>query len=158
MGSQSTHGDIYLDREGRRFKLFGGRDKQTKTDAAKIDTIVGECTRLKGVIEGDGSLRIDGYVEGTINVAGDVTVGESGRVKGAKIESRSVKIAGEVQGDVVAEGLVEMAGSAEVKGDVRCSELAIDNGATFDGASHMTDSDTEEGQSTKHDDPAASEE
>lgn len=117
--------------------MFARRDTESKTDASAIDTVIGENTQIQGTIEGEGSLRIDGEVEGTIRVAGDVTVGESGCVLAAQIEARSIKIAGRIQGDVTAEKLVEMAASATVDGDIQCSDLAVDKGAVFKGKSLM---------------------
>ncbi len=112
------------------------RDRTRSTDPGKIATVLGAGTCMEGTLTGDGSVRIDGCMNGTIEVAGDVIVAETAKVQ-ARICARTVKISGTVDGDVHSTGLVELASSAVVSGDVSCADLVVDKGAVLNGCTRM---------------------
>jgi len=101
----------------------------------RVETIIGPGTFFKGEISSNGTVRIDGVFEGTIN-ADWVIVGEGGTVKG-DISSRGTVIGGNVEGNIRATELVEMHHKAQVFGDIFTSKLSISEGAIFEGRSHM---------------------
>jgi cytoskeletal protein CcmA (bactofilin family) len=92
--------------------------------------------RLKGEIEVDGDLRIEGTVEGTLNTRGVLMLGPKASVDG-DIRGREVVIHGRLVGTVRADERVHLARGAKVKGDVFCRSLVIDEGVYFEGRSHM---------------------
>ncbi len=92
--------------------------------------------RLKGEIEVDGDLRIEGTVEGTLNTRGLLMLGPKASVDG-DIRGREVVIHGRLVGAVRADERVHLARGAKVKGDVFCRSLVIEEGVYFEGRSHM---------------------
>jgi len=83
-------------------------------------------------VSGDGSLLIEGNVEGDITVRGDLTIAEGGRAT-SSIEADAVTLRGELDGDVRARGLVRIEAGARVRGDVTGESVALEEGAEFVG-------------------------
>lgn len=92
--------------------------------------------RLKGEIQVDGDLRIEGAVEGTLDTRGVLMIGPKAAVDG-ELRGREVVIHGRVSGVVRAEQRVHLARGAKVKGDLHCRALVIEEGVHFEGHSHM---------------------
>lgn len=125
--------------------MFGSGDN--KTDAlskGKIQTIIGEGTEIKGQIQSNGVVRIDGFLEGTISHTGELIIGPKGRLV-ANVESKAMVIAGEVRGEVNVEGKLELLQGARLLADVRCGHLVVHQGALFHGQSHMAKEETKKG-------------
>lgn len=92
--------------------------------------------RLKGEIEVDGDLRIEGAVEGTLNTRGVLMLGPKASVDG-DVRGREVVIHGRLVGTIRADERVHLARGAKVKGDLFCRSLVIEEGVYFEGRSHM---------------------
>jgi len=83
-----------------------GTTKKTQTGAppvlnGKPETVVGPGTSFVGTLKSDGNIRIDGSVEGDVEILGNLIVGETGRVI-ATIKAQNVHISGAVKGEVTA--------------------------------------------------------
>lgn len=102
----------------------------------QVDTIVGSGSEFQGTLLARGTLRVDGRVNGEIQVEGDLIVGEKGQVA-ANIKARHVTIAGQVAGDVELEGTLELTATGRLHGDITVANLIIAEGATFEGACKM---------------------
>lgn len=89
---------------------------------------------LRGEITGREDLAIDGEVEGTLRLEGArVTIGPAGRVR-ATIFAREIVVQGEVRGDLRAEERIEIGRSGSLAGNAAAKRIAIEEGATIDGA------------------------
>lgn len=95
--------------------------------------VLGASVRIRGKISGEGDLSILGTVEGDVAVRGDLTIGDGARVESESLEAHAVSIAGELQGDVNASGPVRLSATARVHGDLKGSEISIEEGAQFAG-------------------------
>ena len=91
--------------------VFGAKDKKAKQvvgssakSAAEIETVLGPNTSIRGDVRSSGGVRVDGDLEGTVDIAGNLIVGEASKVV-ATINAHNVKIQGTVQGDVTARRL-----------------------------------------------------
>ncbi|KUO58754.1 MAG: cell shape determination protein CcmA [Gracilibacter sp. BRH_c7a] len=120
--------------------MFGKKENGTtikpvsNSSSSNITYIADDC-EIKGSIEGQGNARIDGKVEGTINIAGDLVIGQNAVLQ-ANIEAKTISIAGEIRGNVKAKELLELASSARLYGDINTKQLKIDQGARFVGSSN----------------------
>jgi len=101
-----------------------------------IESTIGANTHIKGDIQGDGGLRIDGVVEGTIEITGNLVITESAKVR-AEVKANNVSIAGAVQGNVSA-NRVEIADTGRVWGDMTIKSLLINEGAYLRGQTFMS--------------------
>ena len=88
----------------------------------------GEC---KGVIVGDGKMRIDGNLEGEIHANGPVIVGEEGTIE-ADIQADSVITQGQITGTVNAKKNMHLKSTAVVKGSVKTPYLSMEEGAVLE--------------------------
>lgn len=105
-------------------------------------SIIGPGMRIEGNIETDGTVRVEGAVEGTIRAGKAVVLGQGGEVVG-DIITRDAVIGGRVQGTVVADSRLELQSSSVVDGEIqaRAAHLKLDEGATFNGRIQMIDGD-----------------
>jgi len=116
--------------------------------SAKLETVIGADSTIKGELAIKGTLRIDGVVEGDIR-ADWVIVGETGRVRG-NVQARTMVVGGRVEGNLEASEIIEMKDKAQVFGEICTGKLAMSEGALFDGQSSMKKKkETSEGQEGK---------
>lgn len=94
---------------------------------------IGSSARVRGRIQGDGDLTIEGTVEGAIALRGDLVIADGAQVTSDNVEAHEVTIAGALEGNVQATGGVRIASGARVRGDLRGSSVAIEEGAAFAG-------------------------
>jgi cytoskeletal protein CcmA (bactofilin family) len=112
---------------------------QTRTTARGLDATgandarIGSSARVRGRIEGDGDLLVEGHVEGNVTLRGDLTIADGGTVSGESVSAHAVVVAGTLEADVAASGPVRLAESARVTGDITGSAVTIDDGARFTG-------------------------
>ena len=112
--------------------LFGRNIKPA--DGREVETVIGPATTLSGDLQVDGSVRIDGRFDGSLEAGGSVIVGEQGRVI-ADVRARHVTVGGSLQGNVSADGRLEILATGKVLGDVRVSQMVIDQGGVLQGMS-----------------------
>lgn len=98
----------------------------------KVDTLIAKGTVIKGNVEADGNIRIEGCIEGEIKTDGDVVLVETGKVIG-NIDSSNAHISGRIEGNVKAKSQVHLTSSSIVDADMEVSSLVVDEGAVFTG-------------------------
>ena len=119
--------------------MFGKKEELDKG----IDTLIGEKTRIIGRVEGTGSLRVDGYIEGDMDYKGDVVISNTGKVKG-NIGCTNITISGLVEGNIAATGKLTILNSGKVIGDVEVNNIVIHDSGFFQGNCKMKDKSIEE--------------
>ncbi len=102
----------------------------------KLDTIVGGETTVKGDFRVGGGLRVDGQIEGRVDVADTFLTGPRSFFKG-EVHCQSAVIAGKVEGNIFASERVELQSGAQVFGNITCRELVIQPGCVFEGSCSM---------------------
>jgi cytoskeletal protein CcmA (bactofilin family) len=96
--------------------------------------LLGLSLRVKGDISGTEDLRIDGSIEGRIQLPDrKLTVGTTAKLK-ADINARDVIVCGDVQGNVHATGKIEIKKGGSVHGDLTTAQILIEDGADFIGS------------------------
>jgi cytoskeletal protein CcmA (bactofilin family) len=104
------------------FGLTGGR----------VDTVLGAGAEFKGNINVEGSIVIDGKVDGHISASERITLGAHGAVRG-NLNAPDITIGGKVHGHVVASTRAQLLPGAHVDGDIKAPKLIVAEGATFSG-------------------------
>jgi cytoskeletal protein CcmA (bactofilin family) len=102
----------------------------------KILTVIGKDTLISGTLQGKGPVRIDGQVEGEVNIDGDIIIGE-GAVIRAQVKGQNIQVAGKITGNIEATGKLELFSSGNVEGDVKVNSLQVADGATLTGTCAM---------------------
>lgn len=101
----------------------------------KLESFVGVNSYFKGDIKTKGTLRIDGTLEGNIEVDW-LILGETAQLKG-NAEARGIIVGGKVEGNIKAKELIEIKAKGEVRGELTTTKLSVAEGAIFDGRSTM---------------------
>lgn len=103
---------------------------------------IGPSIMIKGELQGNEDLTIDGHVEGKIELRDhNLTIGPNGKIK-ADLHANTVVIAGDVQGSVHAKERVEIAPTGRLTGDIASPRITIADGAHFKGSVDMERGET----------------
>lgn len=123
-------------------KLFGEEDRAAKKERTPIaarenlNAFLGEGTTFKGTLTFEGTVRIDGKLEGEIFTKDTLVIGEGAQISAA-IHAGTVVVSGTVRGNVTAERRVEIHAGGELYGDITTPSLVIDEGVIFEGSCTM---------------------
>lgn len=101
-------------------------------------SIIAPGTKVSGDVETDGTLRVEGTVEGMIRAAKAVVVGKDGVVVG-DIATQDAVIGGRVTGTVVAESRLELQATCVIDGEIRARRVKLDEGGKVNGQVAMGD-------------------
>jgi len=101
-----------------------------------VISIIGPGMKVVGDCETDGTIRIEGTVEGTIRAGKAVVVGKDGRVKG-DITTQDAVISGSVVGTVSAESRLELQATSRIDGEVKARRMQLEEGAILNGTVQM---------------------
>ena len=110
--------------------------------ADNLNAFLGEGTSFKGNLTFEGTVRIDGKLEGEIFTSDTLVIGENATVR-ADIHAGVIVIGGTVHGNVTAGGRVEIHSGAKLYGNIRTPKLSIDEGVIFEGSCSMGKSGTD---------------
>lgn len=94
---------------------------------------IGASTSIRGEIMAKEDLRVDGQVEGKIQIPQHhLYVGPHARVK-AEVFARAVTIAGHAAGTITASERIEIESGATVEGEIIAPRVVLVEGAYFKG-------------------------
>jgi cytoskeletal protein CcmA (bactofilin family) len=99
-------------------------------------TLLAKGVVLKGEIHVEGTVRIDGRLDGEILTKGHVIIGEDGLVQGV-ITAGTVVSSGRIKAKVTANERVQLLKTATLIGEVLTPILIMEEGAKFQGATDM---------------------
>ncbi len=102
-------------------------------NGAPMRAIIDAGLCIKGDLETEGEIQVDGQVKGEIRCA-SLIVGKDGSVFG-DIKAEEVVVRGKVKGAIRAARVI-LQDSADVEGDIFHRRIAIEEGARFLGASN----------------------
>jgi len=114
----------------------------------EVQAHLGRGSRVEGRLSFDGSVRIDGQVEGEIEAREAVVIGESAVVV-AQITAGTVILQGQLTGDVSARERVELRAPARLLGNIVAPTLVIEEGVVFEGHCSMAAADAMGGRREK---------
>jgi cytoskeletal protein CcmA (bactofilin family) len=107
-------------------------DNITQQTREGVISIIGPGMRVVGDCQTDGTLRIEGTVEGTVRAGKAVVLGKDGVVDG-DITTQDAVIGGRVTGSITAESRLELQASCMVEGQVKARRIKLDEGGTVNG-------------------------
>jgi cytoskeletal protein CcmA (bactofilin family) len=113
----------------------------TSNDA--VISIIGPGMKVVGNCETDGTIRIEGTIQGAVHAGKAVVVGKDGMVDG-DIKTQDAVISGRVVGTLVAESRLELQATCRIEGDVRARRMQLEEGAVLNGTVDMGDLGSEE--------------
>ena len=104
-----------------------------------FSVVSAECY-FQGTLNVQGSLRVDGTLEGTVDNARHVIVGDGGKIVG-DVTAEIVVCGGEIEGNVCA-SMLEVLGKSSIKGDIRAKKMVVEEGGRIDGRCTIGDENT----------------
>ena len=110
--------------------------KSKKRKPTRVDSLIGQHSRILGDIRFGGGLHVDGAIKGNVEADGDeratLTVSDRGTIEG-EVRVPYIILNGVVKGDVYSNEHVELAASARVEGDVYYALIEMAMGAEVNG-------------------------
>jgi cytoskeletal protein CcmA (bactofilin family) len=91
---------------------------------------------VQGHLDSEGTVKIEGSVEGNVSTRAQALVARGGVVHG-DLTAEEVVVGGTITGAVHARGRVEIQSGAVVEGDVTTSRILVAEGATLNGRVRM---------------------
>ena len=106
--------------------------KEPVATRGEIKAFLGEGTDFKGILTFEGTVRVDGQLEGEVYTKDTLIVGESATVN-AEINVHTIVISGVVRGNINATGKIEVHRPGKLFGNVNTPSLFIEEGVIFEG-------------------------
>lgn len=118
--------------------MFAERDRAQgqPEETGATSAFLGKGSRVTGKLVFEGTVRIEGHVEGEITAQDTLTVGETA-VLNAQITGGSVIVHGKVTGDITARKRLEIRAPGKVFGNISTPSLVIHDGVIFEGQCTM---------------------
>ena len=108
-----------------------------KTSGHTNVSVIGRSIRIDGDLRGEEDLRIEGDVNGTIQLRNNtLTIGSEGKIS-ANVYAKSVTVDGMVQGDLFGSESVSIRNNAQVNGNITAPRVSLEDGAKFKGSIEM---------------------
>jgi cytoskeletal protein CcmA (bactofilin family) len=99
-------------------------------------TMICAGTALKGDVNSEVDLRIDGTIQGNVYCSSKVIIGATGHVEG-NIEGQQADVMGRVTGNIAVREILQLRGQCTVNGNIHAEKLQIEPSATFNGQCKM---------------------
>ena len=113
------------------------RDRDSAgTPSESVISILGPGMTIVGDCETEGTLRVEGSLEGSIRAGKAVVIGKQGVVRG-DITTQDAVISGRVEGTLVAVSRLEVQATGHIKGEVHTRRMQLEEGAVLNGRVHM---------------------
>ncbi len=110
------------------------RDREnTATAPDSVISIIGPGMTIVGDCETDGTVRIEGSVEGSVKAGKAVVIGKQGSVKG-DIVTQDAVISGRVHGKLTAASRLELQATCRIDGEVHTRRMQLEEGAVLNGS------------------------
>ena len=112
--------------------------KEAMQESQMGNSLLGKGAVIKGDINPEGDIRIEGKVHGNIKVSGKLVIGEGAEIRG-DIKANHVEIFWKVNGRLVVDDFLAIKGNGIVEGELFAGKLHIEPTAFFKGISHMNE-------------------
>ena len=99
-------------------------------------SIIGPGMKIVGDCITDGTVRVEGRVEGSVKAGKAVVIGKDGTVQG-NIDTQDAVISGTIEGTVNAQSRLELQATCRIDGEVFARRMQLEEGAILNGRVHM---------------------
>ena len=119
--------------EAAAIEVARAQEAAESSSAVRTGSCFGKGSEVIGTVVFEGSVVIEGKLEGEIEGPGKITVGESGSVIATKLRTDSIVIGGSVKVKSIFSRRIEILPTGKVRGDLASPLLLIHEGAQFEG-------------------------
>ena len=107
------------------------------TTRSRTTATIGPSIQISGDVTGNEDVRIEGRVEGTVNLSDNVlTIGKEGQLN-ATVNARIIFVEGKVEGDLKGDEQVVVQSSGNVRGNIVSPRVTLEDGCKFKGSIDM---------------------
>jgi cytoskeletal protein CcmA (bactofilin family) len=123
---------------GRKKPAAEARAPQPRGSSAPTGalSIIGAGMTVRGDLDANGVVKIEGTVDGNVRAAAQVLVAKGGSVQG-DVDTTEAVVGGTVSGAIRARDRVEIQSGASVYGDITTRRIAVAEGGTLNGLIRM---------------------
>lgn len=115
---------------------FNGKNQKNNPVPSGSINLIGAETNIKGEVNSDGDIRIDGSITGMVTSKAKVVVGSTGSVEG-NIHCENADVSGIIKGDVHVIDLLFLKKNSRLDGDIFTNKMVVEAGAIFNGSCTM---------------------
>ena len=101
-------------------------------DDYAFNSIIGQGSCVKGDMKVNGSIRIDGDLDGDLESSATVNIGQYARVRG-NITAKNIIVGGIIRGNITAPESVKLLSSSAVIGDIQTKRLQAEMDVIIEG-------------------------
>ena len=105
-------------------------------DHAEITAFLGKGTEFKGVLSFEGTIRVDGKLDGEVVSTDTLIAGDEAFLQG-EISVGTIISSGRIAGNINASQKVHILAPGIIEGNIKTPKLIIEEGVTFDGKCEM---------------------
>jgi cytoskeletal protein CcmA (bactofilin family) len=116
--------------------MFNQKTKTTENSHSSSTNIISVDTIIRGDLESNGDMRIDGKLIGNIDCKAKLLIGPQGVVEG-NITGNNADVHGKVNGNIKLNGQLNLIGKSVITGDIHVGKLQIESTVCFNGKCHM---------------------
>jgi cytoskeletal protein CcmA (bactofilin family) len=114
------------------------KDEGAQQGREGVISIIGPGMRVIGDCLTDGTLRVEGSVEGTVRAGKAVVLGKDGVIDG-DVATQDAVIGGRVTGSITAESRLELQATCVIEGKIRARRIKLDEGGKVNGTVQIGD-------------------
>ena len=114
--------------------IFSKKDK-VAFDLQAISTFITEGTVIDGNLKAPAVARLDGQVNGDVNIGEGLILVEKGSIQG-NVTTKDMVVYGVVNGNIDVESL-EIKSTGKINGDIKTAVLLVETGAIYNGKLSM---------------------
>ncbi len=107
-----------------------------KEDTSKIDTIVGKGGFIRGDVEVNKSMMVEGRIEGNVKVGGQLILSKGAYIKG-DVFCDELVTDGTIEGKVKVKTRAEIQKHGKIMGEIHCRLLVVEEGGFINGLTNM---------------------
>lgn len=113
--------------------MFTKSTKELKNvlNQLEITTVVASGISINGDVSGDTAIRIDGNVEGNVDMKKAIIIGDKGCIKGS-LTSDAIIVFGRLTGNLNCKTL-QIKNTGVIEGDITTESLEVDMGGKYNG-------------------------
>ena len=104
----------------------------TQAGREGVISIIGPGMKVVGDCMTEGTLRIEGAVEGTVRAGKAVVLGKNGVVDG-DILTQDAVVGGRINGSIAAESRLELQATCVIEGEVKARRIKLEEGGRVNG-------------------------
>jgi cytoskeletal protein CcmA (bactofilin family) len=115
--------------------VFTKKDK-VALDLQAISSLISEGCVITGSVTAPAVARIDGHINGDVQVNEGLILGEKGLIKG-NVTTKELIVYGTVNGNINVQSL-EIKGTGKITGDIETGTLLVEAGGMYNGRLAMS--------------------